>query len=158
MYGHGPVGGHRGPMGGPAHHRPMGFGPGMGYRPTGMRYRPYRRPAAGFFPMGGLFILPALMFGGWIAVAVLGSLLSLAGTIIGGVFEGLDALAEGTSPSIELAIGIAIGLAAYFWFRKRKKEEAARRENSGTVDGVEVEQIIETEKHRGPADEINGLE
>ena len=67
------------------HHRPMGFGPGMGYRPMGMWRRPYHRPL-GFFPLGGLFILPALMFGGWIVVAVLGGLLSLAGAVIGGVF------------------------------------------------------------------------
>ena len=146
MYGRGPMmGGHRGPMGGPMHHRPMGFGPGMGYRPMGMWRRPYHRPM-GFFPMCGLFILPALMFGGWIVVAVLGSILSLVGAVIGGVFEGLGALAEGAFSGSGLVIGIVIGLVAYYYFRNKKKEEAARQENIGTVDGVEVEQIIEPEK------------
>ena len=146
MYGRGPMmGGHRGPMGGPMHHRPMGFGPGMGYRPMGMWRRPYHRPL-GFFPLGGLFILPALMFGGWIVVAVLGGLLSLAGAVIGGVFEGLGALTEGTFSIGGVAIGMVIGMAAFRYFRNKKREEAARRENTGTVDGVEVEQTIEPEK------------
>ena len=146
MYRRGPMmGGHRGPMGGPMHHRPMGFDPGMGYRPMGMWRRPYHRPM-GFFPMGGLFIMPALMFGGWAVVAVLGVLLSLVGTVIGCVFEGLGALAEGVFSGSGLLIGIVIGLIAFRYFRNKKKEEAARRENVGTVDGVEVEQIIEPEK------------
>ena len=143
MYGRGPMmGGHRGPMGGPMHHRPMGFGPRMGH-PMGMWRRPYYRPMMGF---GGLFILPALMFGGWIAVAVLGGLLSLVGTVIGGVFEGLGALAEGTFSGSGLLIGIVIGLAAFYCFRNKKKEEEARQDHVGTVDGVEVEQVIEPEK------------
>ena len=46
------------------------------------------------FP-AGLFLLPALMFGGWIAVIALAGVFALFGTMIGGVFGGLDALAEG---------------------------------------------------------------
>ena len=135
MNGRGPMGRGFGPTGRPMHHRPMGF------RPMGMRHRPM-----GFFPMGGLFILPALMFGGWIAVAVLVSVLSLIGTIIGGVFEGLSSLASGAFSGSGLVIGIVLGLAAFCIFRNnKKKEEAARLENIGTVDGVEVEQIIEPE-------------
>ena len=133
--GRGPMGRGFGPMGGPMHHRPMG------YRPMGMRHRPM-----GFFPIGGLFILPALMFGGWAVVAVLGVLLSLVGTVIGCVFEGLGALAEGVFSGSGLLIGIVIGLIAFRYFRNKKKEEAARQENIGTVDGVEVEQTIEPEK------------
>ena len=133
MYGRGPMmGGHRGPMGGPMHHRPMGFGPGMGYRPMGMRHRPM-----GFFPMGGLFILPALMFGGWIVVAVLGGLLSLVGTFIGGVFEGLGALAEGAFSGSGLVIGIVIGLVAFCCFKKKKEAEP-----TSTIDGENVESEI----------------
>ena len=149
MFGCGPMtGGHRGPMNG----RPgRGFGPGprprMGYVP-GMGFRPmrvHRRPM-GFFPVGGLFILPALMFGGWIAVAVLGGLLSLAGTVIGGVLEEVGLLAEGVFSGSGLVIGMVIGLVAFYYFRNKKKEEAARQDHIGTVDGVEVEQIIEPEK------------
>ena len=135
MNGRGPMGRGFGPTGRPMHHRPMG------YRPMGMRHRPM-----GFFPIGGLFILPALMFGGWAVVAVLGVLLSLVGTVIGCVFEGLGALAEGVFSGSGLLIGIVIGLIAFRYFRNKKKEEAARQENIGTVDGVEVEQTIEPEK------------
>ena len=130
MNGRGPMmGGHRGPMmGAPMHHHRMG-GPGMGYGP-GFRpmYHPMRmhyRPM-GFFPLGGLFILPALMFCGWIVVAVLGGILGLVGSIIGGVFEGLSSLASGAFSGSGLVIGIVIGLALYFGLKKRNaaaKEE-----------------------------------
>ena len=43
--------------------------------------------------LGGLFILPVLIFGGWIAIAVLGGILGLAGSLIGGLFSGMTALA-----------------------------------------------------------------
>ena len=43
--------------------------------------------------LGGLFILPVLMFGGWIAIAVMGGILGLAGSLIGGMFSGMAALA-----------------------------------------------------------------
>ena len=133
----------RGPgFGGPAHHRPMGhrtatgFFPGMGFRPMRM----YRRPM-GFFPLGGLFILPALMFGGWIAVAVIAGILSLVGSIIGGIFEGLTSLASGAFSSGGLLLGIVIGLLFFYGFRKRKEK---KEESVSTVDGEEVEtEIVE---------------
>lgn len=132
MYGTG-----RGPMGG---HRGPGFGPGMGFGPMGMHrpMRMYRRMGffpMGLFPMGGLFLLPGLMFGGWIAVAVVGSILSLLGSIIGGVFEGLGALVGGGVP-VSVALGMVIGVAAYFFLRKRNAE---RNEPAGAVDGEEAE-------------------
>ena len=75
------------------------------------------------FP-GALFLLPALMFGGWIAIAVLGGILGLIGSIIGGVFEGLGALAEGAFSGNGLVLGIVVGLALYFWMRKRNEAQA----------------------------------
>ena len=132
------TGGHRGPMGGPGMgpRVRMGYAPGMGFRPM----RVYHRPM-GFFPLGGLFILPALMFGGWIAVAVLAGVLSLAGSIIGGVFTGLGALAENAFSGNGLVTGIVIGLAAFYFFRNRN---AKKEESTGTVDGEEVDtEIIE---------------
>ena len=139
MNGRGPMmGGHRGPMGGPGMgpRVRMGYAPGMGFRPM----RVYHRPM-GFFPLGGLFILPALMFGGWIAVAVLAGVLSLVGSIIGGVFTGLGALAESAFSGNGLVIGIVIGLAAFYFFRNRN---AKNEESTGTVDGEEVDtEIIE---------------
>ena len=150
MNGRGPMmGGHRGPMmGAPMHHRHMG-GPGMGFGP-GFRpmYRPmrmYHRPM-GFFPLGGLFILPALIFGGWIMVAVLGGVLGLVGSIIGGVFEGLGSLASGAFTGGGLVIGIAIGIALYFWLKKRNA--AKEEESSSTVDGEAVETEIVEPQYR----------
>ena len=120
MYG---MGGRRGPR--------MGYGPGMGFRPM----RVHRRP------MAGLFILPALMFGGPFVLTVLISVLSLAGAVIGGVFEGIGemfesfgALAEGAGG---LVIGIVIGLVAFNYFKKRKEAEP-----TSTIDGENVESEI----------------
>ena len=72
----------------------------------------------GSFP-GGLLILPALMFGGWFAIAVIGGVLGLAGSIIGGIFSGLTSLASGAFSGIGVVIGIVIGLALYFRLKKR---------------------------------------
>ena len=149
MNGRGPMmDGHRGPMmGAPMHHRHMG-GPGMGFGP-GFRpmYRPmrmYHHRPMGFFPLGGLFILPALMFGGWIVVAVLGGILGLVGSIIGGVFEGLGSLTSGAFTGGGLGIGILIGLALFFWLKKRNA--AREEENTGAVDGEAVEtEIVESQ-------------
>jgi len=148
MNGRGPMmGGHRGPMmGAPMHHRPMG-GPGMGFGPSFRpMYRPmYRRPM-GIFPLGGLFILPALMFGGWIVVATLGGILGLVGSIIGGVFEGLGSLTSGVFSGGGLVIGVVIGLVFYFWLKKRN---AAKEEESSTIDGEAVEtEIVEPQYHQ----------
>ena len=79
-------------------------------------------------PMGGLFILPALMFGGWIVVAVLGGILGLVGSIIGGVFEGMGSLTSGAFTGGGLVIGVAIGLALYYFIRRGKN--GAADENS----------------------------
>jgi len=96
----------------------------MGFRPMGMWHRPM-----GFFPMGGLFILPALMFGGWIAIAVIGGILSLIGTVIGGIFSGLSYLASGVFSGGGLVIGIVIGLVAFYYFRNKKSTK-----NTGEVE------------------------
>ena len=113
MNGRGPMNRGFGPMGGPMHHRPMG------YRPMGMWHRPM-----GFFPMGGLFLLPALMFGGWIALAGIGSILGLVGAVIGGIFSGLGYLVSGIFSGNGIVLGIVIGLVAYYVLRnKRAKNE-----------------------------------
>ncbi len=110
-------------------------GRGYTFRPMRMHHRPM-----GFFPLGGLFILPALMFGGWIAVAVLGGVLGLVGSILGGVFEGLGALASGAFTGGGLVVGIVIGLALFF--RMKKRNTPKEEENTGTVDGEAVETVI----------------
>ncbi len=123
-------------MGGPVHHRPMGgpcMGSGPGFRPMVRPVRMHHRPM-GFFPLGGLFILPALMFGGWIVLAVLGGILALAGSIID---EGLGSLASGAFSGGGLVIGIVLGLALFFSLKKRNA--AKKEENNSTVDGEAVE-------------------
>ena len=69
--------------------------------------------------LGSLFLLPALMFGGWIALAVVGGVLGLVGTIIGGVFSGLASVASGVFSGSGIVLGIVIGLAAYYYFCNR---------------------------------------
>ena len=113
-------------------------GPGMGRRPMRMHRRPM-----GFFPLGGLLILPALMFGGWIAVAAIAGVLSLVGVVLGGVFSGLSSLFSGAFSGSSLVIGIVIGLIAFYSFRNRK----AKNEPASTIDGEEVETEIEEPAH-----------
>ena len=103
-----------------------------------------RRRNGGF--LGSLLILPALMFGGWIAIAVIGVVLSLIGSVIGGIFSGLASLTSGVFSGSGVAIGIVLGLALYFCLKKRNtgKEE----EISSTVDGEAVEaEITEPRYH-----------
>ena len=69
--------------------------------------------------LGGLMILPVLMFGGWIAIAVIGGILGLIGSIIGGFFSGLSSLASAAFSGSGLVIGIVIGLVAFYYFRNR---------------------------------------
>ena len=90
----------------------------------------------------GLFILPALMFGGWIAVAVLGSILGLAGALIGGLFRGLAALASGIFSGSGIAGGVLIGLLVFLGFKKKNEKKRAEEENTSTVDGEAVETKI----------------
>lgn len=78
--------------------------------------------------LGTLFILPALMFGGWIALAVVGGILGLVGTVIGGIFSGLSSLASGVFSGSGIVLGIIIGLVAYYYFRNRKISESAVEE------------------------------
>ncbi len=82
-----------------------------------------RRCRNGSLP-GSLFLLPALMFGGWIAVAVVGGVLSLIGTIIGGVFSGLASITSGVFSGSGIVLGIVIGLAAFWYFRNRNHQNA----------------------------------
>ena len=80
-----------------------------------------RHRGSGSF-LGGLFILPALMFGGWMAIAVIGGVLGLVGSIIGGIFSGLTSLASGVFSGNGVVVGIVIGLVLYYFIRRRKAE------------------------------------
>ncbi|MBR4576891.1 MAG: hypothetical protein IKO25_06780 [Clostridia bacterium] len=99
----------------------------------------------GGFP-GSLFILPALMFGGWIAIAVIGGVFGLIGSVIGGIFSGLTSLASTAFSGSGIVIGIVIGFALYCWLKKRN--EAGKEEKTGTVDGEPVETEVVEPQHR----------
>ena len=72
--------------------------------------------------LGGLLLLPALIFGGWIAIAVLGGVFSLLGSVIGGIFSGLTSAASGVFSGKGLVVGIVIGFILYFYLRRQKNE------------------------------------
>ena len=79
------------------------------------------------FP-GSLFLLPALMLGGWIVLAVVGGILSLIGAIIGGVFSGLAFIASDVFSGSGIVLGIVLGLAAFWVFRNRNIRKTAGTE------------------------------
>lgn len=81
------------------------------------------RGRMGFFPLGALLALPALMFGGWIAMVVACGVLGLAGSILGSAFAGLGMLARGVFSGASVLVGIVIGLAAFSALRKRNARE-----------------------------------
>ena len=78
--------------------------------------------------LSGLLMLPAVMFGGWIAIAVVGGVLSLIGSVLGGIFSGLTSLASGAFSESGLVIGIVIGVIAYYCFRGRNARTADEAE------------------------------
>lgn len=112
--------------------------------------RGYRRMRRGL-GLGWLFALPALLFGGWMIVAVVGALFGAAIMILGGIFSGIGYLAEGIFSGIgtagSIAIGIIIGLALFSRMKKRNSHAASQEEEKSTVDNIEVEtQVVEPEQ------------
>ncbi|MBR2660660.1 MAG: hypothetical protein IKE15_04580 [Clostridia bacterium] len=78
--------------------------------------------------LDGLLTLPALMFGGWIAIVVVGGVLGSIGSIIGGIFSGLSSLTSAAFSGKGLVIGIVIGLVAFYYFRSRNERNADEAE------------------------------
>ena len=107
----GPMHGHRGF--GPAR-RPMGFHRGFG--------------------MGGLFLLPVLLFGGWVILAVIGGLIGAVIMILSSVFGGLASAAEsvfsGVSSAGGVALGAAIGFVLYRRLKRKNAEKASETEET----------------------------
>lgn len=62
---------------------------------------------------GGLFILSALMSGVWIAVAVIGGVPCLTGSVMGGILSGPASPASRASSGIGVMIGIMMGPVLY---------------------------------------------
>ena len=96
----------------------------MGPRGPMYGHRGYGRTG---FGIGGLFLLPALLFGGWTLIMVFGSLIGAAVLMLGTILSGLAAVAGDVFSAVfsgsGLVLGIVIGLGLYFRMKKRNAEE-----------------------------------
>lgn len=126
--------GPRGPMNG---HRGFnrGFGPRYGRPPMGC----HRGFGTG---LGVLALLPALLFGGWIILAVLGAVIGAVIMVLGTVFGGLASAAEsvfsGISTAGGLAVGAAIGYVLFRRFRRKNAEKASEAEETAAAEEPET--------------------
>jgi len=86
------------------------------------------RPTGNGSGLGGLILLPALLFGGWMILPLAGLVLSAVIAVIGRVFSGVSTLANGAFSGVAsvggVAVGILIGLVLFFRLRNRKAAEA----------------------------------
>ena len=104
--------------------------------------RARRAARRGFHPGMMIPLFLFLFFGGWSIIAVMGVLLS-AGFItagacfIGGIFSHVFS-------SASIAVGVAIGLAWYFYNKKRNAAEEEKEEEAFSKTEPETEEIIET--------------
>ena len=107
----------------------------MNMGPHGCR----RMHHGGYRPMGGLFMFPGILFGGFFGIYVILAVLNIAGTVIEAVFSGLAAVFSGMMDGIgssfsglgtsgSLILGIIIGIALFRGFRNSRTEESAEEE------------------------------
>ena len=90
----------------------------------------------GYDPMGGLFLLPGILFGGLFGIYAILAVLNVVGVVIGAVLSGLGAAFYGVMSGIGsafsrisgisgigstggLIIGIVIGIIGYYRIRNR---------------------------------------
>ena len=94
------------------------------------------RPAGTGSGLGGLALLPALLFGGWLIIPLAGMVLSAVIAMFGTVFSGIGSLANGVFSGVTsvgaIAVGVLIGLALFFRVRNGKATE--------NEDGEEAEE------------------
>ena len=100
---------------------------------------------------GILFLLPALFFGGWVVLAVLGGLFGAALMVCGSLFRGMASAVSSIFAhgyfSGGLAVGIGIGIALYYTMKKKNAAKDTE-ESAGIVDGEEAETEIAEEPVR----------
>lgn len=112
---------------GPHGHRGFdrGFGPRYTRRPMGFHF------GTG---LGVLFLLPALLFGGWVILAVIGGLIGAVFMVLGSVFGGLATVAEavfsGLSSTGGIALGAVIGFLLYRLLKRKNAEKASAAEKA----------------------------
>ena len=107
---------------------------GMGPHGRSMHHR-------GFFPMGGLFLVPGILFGGSSAF----TRFLLAGVVISAVLSGLayvftglieafgsvfSGIFSGTAAIGSVIIGVVLGLIGYRMLRDRKARKAAEADKA----------------------------
>jgi hypothetical protein len=110
--------------------------------------RARRAARRGFHPGMMIPLFLFLFFGGWSIIAVMGVLLS-AGFITAGAFFSVFASFIGgifshVFSSASIAVGVAIGLAWYFYNKKRNAAEEEKEEEAFSKAEPETEEIIET--------------
>ena len=92
------------------------------------------RPAGTGSGLGGLALLPALLFGGWLIIPLTGMVLSAVIAIFANVFSGVGSLANGAFSGVTsvggIVVGILIGLALFFRLRNGKAAEEADSEEA----------------------------
>ena len=111
---------------------------GMGPHGRSMHHR-------GFFPMGGLFLVPGILFGGLIGLYAILAVLNVAGVVISAVLSGLayvftglieafgsvfSGVFSGTAAIGSVIIGVVLGLIGYRMLRDRKARKAAEAEKA----------------------------
>ena len=98
---------------------------GMG--PRGCRRMRHR----GYYPMGGLFLFPGILFGGFFGIYAVLAVLNVIGVVVGAVFSGLAAafsavmggigtVVSGIGPAGGLAAGVVIGYVLFRSIRRRR--------------------------------------
>ena len=84
--------------------------------------------------LGVLFLLPALLFGGWVILAVIGGLIGAVFMILGSVFGGLATVAEAVFSSLSstggIALGAVIGFMLYRLLKRKNAEKASAAEEA----------------------------
>ena len=101
------------------------------------------------FPFGALFALPGLMIGGWVTIMVLGIIVNVFGSILGGIFSGLSSLTSHIFSGSGFLAGAVIGFLAYMGLRRRNARKSAEEEEEhiGTVDDMEVRgEVVQPEE------------
>ena len=90
------------------------------------------------------------MFGAIIGILfglyVIAAVINVIGVIIGAVFSGVFSVIGGAFSGEGLVIGIILGVVAFYYFRNRKKEEAASPDHIGTVDGAEAGRVFDPDR------------
>ena len=111
---------------------------GMG--PRGGR----RMPHGGYRPMGGLFMVPGILFGGFFGIYVILALLNVAGIVIGSVFSGLAAVFSGLMNGVGeifsgigstggVIAGIVMGVILYYVIRRQRNARSTEKEDISSL-------------------------